>query len=106
MVGQQVRGLSVGLGTETGPGPDVLGQLPDAGGPAPGALLGLRAVLGHRRRRGGGGIGHLMAPLSTDRLILQVRAAPAAFTRRAAEGLVRVIDQFHRRALSAGLLTR
>ena len=75
MAGQQVRGLSVGLGTETGPGPDVLGQLPDAGGPAPGALLGLRAVLGHRRRRGGGGIGHLVAPLSTDRLILQVRAA-------------------------------
>jgi hypothetical protein len=80
------------------------GQLTGADRPAARAFLGLRQVLGRRRRWGD--VGDLVAPLRRHRRGGQVRAAPAAHQRRARDDFVGIIDQLHGRSRLARLLSR
>ena len=94
------------LRPEAGPRPHVRGQLALADRLAPRALLRLRHVLRHRRRRRGLDIGDLVAALRDDRRIRQVRAALPARRRREPQPVIRVIDKLHRGSRRARLLAR
>ena len=102
----QVRGPRAGLRPEAGPRPHVRRQLALGDRPAARALLGLRHVLGHLRRRRRLDIGDLMPALRRHRLGGQVRAAPAAIRRRELQPVIGVIHQAHRRPRIARLLAR
>ena len=104
MAGGEARGLRAGLRPEAGPRPHVRGQLPLGDRPAARALLRLRDVLGHLRRRRRLDIGDLVAALRRHRLPGQARAAPPARRRRVLQPLIRVINEPHRRSRLARLL--
>ena len=106
MPGREVSGLRAGLRPVAGPRPHVRRQLPLSDRPAARALLRLRHVLGHLRRRRRLDIGDLVAALGRHRLPVQARAAAAARRRRVLQPLVRVINELHRRSRLARLLPR
>jgi hypothetical protein len=96
MSGDQVRGLRRRFRPVAGPRPHVRGKLALGDRPAARALLRLRHILGHLRRRGRLDAGDLVAALRGDLLAGQARAAAPALRRRALQPLVRVVDQPHR----------
>jgi len=102
----EVRGLRVRLRPGAGPRPHVRGQLALADRLAPRALLGLRHVLRHHRRRRGLDIGDLVAALRDDRRIRKAGAALPARRRREPQPVFRVTGKLHRGSRLARLLAR